>query len=79
MRLYLVRHGETDWNARRLVQGREDVPLNDRGRAQARATAQALRLFRAAQVAAARCPGPVRQLRFLRKRWALRKFGQRMG
>jgi broad specificity phosphatase PhoE len=30
-----VRHGETDWNAERRLQGGLDVPLNDRGRQQA--------------------------------------------
>jgi probable phosphoglycerate mutase len=34
-RLYLVRHGETDWNAVGRLQGSSDIPLNDRGRAQA--------------------------------------------
>jgi broad specificity phosphatase PhoE len=32
---YFIRHGETDWNAERRLQGRRDVPLNDRGRRQA--------------------------------------------
>ncbi|PPF78623.1 histidine phosphatase family protein [Subtercola sp. Z020] len=40
--LALVRHGETDWNAERRIQGRSDVPLNDTGRAQVRATAAEL-------------------------------------
>ncbi|WP_028983160.1 histidine phosphatase family protein [Sporolactobacillus terrae] len=31
----LVRHGETDWNAMGKLQGREDIPLNERGRKQA--------------------------------------------
>ena len=33
--LYFVRHGETDWNRERRLQGQHDIPLNDRGRAQA--------------------------------------------
>jgi broad specificity phosphatase PhoE len=37
--LYLIRHGETDDNARGVSQGRRDVPLNARGRAEAAAVA----------------------------------------
>jgi len=40
--LLFVRHGETDWNAQRRWQGHADVPLNDRGRAQARELAESL-------------------------------------
>lgn len=40
--LYLVRHGETDWNATGRWQGHTDVPLNERGFQQARLLAQRL-------------------------------------
>jgi glucosyl-3-phosphoglycerate phosphatase len=35
--LYILRHGETEWNAARRMQGRLDSPLTPRGREQARA------------------------------------------
>lgn len=34
-RLYFVRHGETEWNASRRLQGHADVSLSERGREQA--------------------------------------------
>jgi broad specificity phosphatase PhoE len=42
IRVYLVRHGETDWNRDGICMGQQDIPLNDLGRRQAELTAERL-------------------------------------
>jgi broad specificity phosphatase PhoE len=52
-KLYFVRHGETDWNAARRLQGLNDVPLNALGRRQAAQCGELLgKLFAASGVVA---------------------------
>lgn len=42
MKIYFVRHGETDWNKARRIQGQVDIPLNEFGRHLAEETAKGL-------------------------------------
>lgn len=42
MKLYLVRHGETEWNEGKRIQGQSDTVLSENGRKQAEKVAEAL-------------------------------------
>ena len=43
MNICLIRHGETDWNVIGRLQGREDIPLNENGKIQAKHCGMALK------------------------------------
>ena len=43
MKLYLIRHGETDWNKIKKLQGATDIPLNENGEAVAKATCEGMK------------------------------------
>lgn len=42
MNIYYVRHGQTDWNKERIIQGRTNIELNETGRSQAEETRKIL-------------------------------------
>lgn len=44
--IYLIRHGQTDWNKDKIFRGRADVPLNEHGRREAEALARHLESVR---------------------------------
>ena len=41
--IYLVRHGQTEWNTQLIFRGRKDIPLNEMGHEEARALAGTLK------------------------------------
>ena len=41
--IVFVRHGQTEWNVLKKMQGREDIPLNKKGLAEAELTAQGIK------------------------------------
>ena len=43
MKIYLIRHGTTDYGEKAYTTGHKDIPLNERGKDQARATAEFLK------------------------------------
>ena len=46
MLLYIIRHGETDYNAKGVLQGRMDAPLNESGRSLAAIVGRAMKGIR---------------------------------
>jgi len=40
---YIVRHGQTDWNVKKLIQGQKDIPLNETGELQAKILGEKLK------------------------------------
>ncbi len=78
MRIALLRHGPTDWNAQHLIQGHTDIPLSEEGLRKMqglRAPFAAARIFsspllRAQQTAKAmRLENPVLDARLMEQHW----------
>ena len=50
MKIYLVRHGETQWNVESRMQGHEDIPLNENGLDQAEACGRVFESIKAKRI-----------------------------
>lgn len=63
MALYVVRHGETEWNVERRLQGRKDSALTQKGLEQAESYGRLLRLELAGVTAVHLCASPLPRAR----------------
>jgi probable phosphoglycerate mutase len=61
--IYFIRHGETEWNAEARYQGQADIPMNARGRAQAKRNGESLRPLLPAIAAADYVASPLARAR----------------
>jgi uncharacterized phosphatase len=82
LKLWIVRHGQTDWNTRHLIQGWTDIPLNTAGREQAGKLLEYIsgiqmhgifssdlaRAYETAQILSGNRPDKIRKTEFLRER-----------
>lgn len=50
MKIYLIRHGQTDWNIQGRIQGSHDIPLNEAGQRQAEQVAKGMDSLRVSRV-----------------------------
>ncbi len=63
VKIYFIRHGQTDWNAEWRYQGQEDIPINEQGRAQAMRNGEALKKLLPAIADAAFVSSPLSRAR----------------
>jgi len=78
-RILFIRHGETDYNAERRLQGQRDIPLNGKGREQASSVGRTLAKLLRSELDRLEAAGAFRASPLLRVRETLERARAAMG
>ncbi len=74
MKLFLIRHGQTDWNVQGKLQGHSDIPLNAEGISQAERAAQIYERFQIQEILSSDLQRAKQTAQILANHWKIQSF-----